>query len=67
MWCGTSGLHKNTNFKVNPERVSVSTVDIDLAEHVEGDIVFSSGELLDLGLSAGILASKLVAGESEDA
>ena len=47
--------------------MGVSAVDIDLAEHVEGDVVLSIGELLDLGLRARLLATKLVARETQDA
>ena len=45
----------------------VPAVDIDLAEHVEGDVVLPRGELLDLGLGARLLAAELVTGESQDA
>lgn len=55
-----------THFKVNPKGMGVSPVDIDLAEHVEGDVVLPGGKLLDLGLRAGLLTTKLVAGESQD-
>ena len=46
--------------------MGVAPVDIDLAEHVEGDVVLPGGELLDLGLRAGLLAPKLVAGEAQN-
>lgn len=46
--------------------MGVSPIDIDLAEHIEGDVVLPGGELLDLGLRAGLLATKLVAGEAQD-
>jgi len=53
-------------FKVDPEGMSVSAVHIDLAEHVEGDVVFPGGKLLDLGLSARLLASKLIARKAQN-
>ena len=46
--------------------MGVSAVDVDLAEHVEGDVVLSGGELLDLGLSARLLTPKLVTREAQD-
>ena len=46
--------------------MGVSAIDIDLAEHVEGDVVFPGGKLLDLGLSARLLATELVAREAQD-
>ena len=46
--------------------MGVSAVDIDLAEHVEGDVVLPGGELLDLSLSAWLLAPKLVTREAQD-
>lgn len=47
------------------ERMSVSTVDVDLGEHVEGDVVLGH-KLLDLLLSAWLLTPELVAGEPQD-
>lgn len=43
----------------------VVTVDFDLAEHWERDVVAGAAELLDFGLGARFLAAKLIAGESE--
>ena len=50
-----------THFMVNPERMGISPVGIDLTEHVKGAV-----ELLDVSLRAGLLATKLVTGESQD-
>ena len=46
--------------------MGVTPVDIDLTEHVEGDVVLAGGELLDVSLRAGLLSTKLVTGESQD-
>ena len=43
--------------------MGVSAVDIDLAELVEGDVILTGGELLDVSLRAGLLATKLVTGQ----
>jgi len=48
------------------EWVRVTAVDVDFGEHVEGDVVLRH-KLLDLLFGAGLLASKLVAGEPKDA
>ena len=55
-----------THLKVDPERMGISPVDIDLTEHVEGDVMLGGGELLDVSLCARLLAPKLVTGESQD-
>ena len=47
------------------ERMRIATIDVDLGEHVEGDIVLGH-KLLDLLFGARLLASKLVAGEPQD-
>ena len=53
-------------FEVFVERVLVSPVDIDLAEEVKGHIELVLSKLLDLLLSLGFLAAKLVARECQD-
>ena len=63
-------IRNNANkfhLEVYPQGVGVPAVDVDLAEHVEGDVVLPRGELLDLGLGARLLAAELVAGEAQDA
>ena len=50
-----------THFMVNPERMGISPVGIDLSEHVEGAV-----KILDVSLRAWLLATKLVTGESQD-
>ena len=52
-----------THFKVVPERMGITPVDIDLAELVEGDVILNGGELLDVSLHARLLATKLVTGQ----
>ena len=60
--------HKTTLFflEIDPKGVSLVSVDIDLAEHVKGNVVLPSGELLDLRLSARFLPTKLIAGKCQD-
>ena len=60
--------HKTTLFflEIDPKGVSIVSVDVNLAEHVKGDVVLPSGELLDLRLRAGLLPTKLIAGKCQD-
>jgi len=44
--------------------MGVVAVDVDLGVEVEGDVVFGQHASFDLRVSAGLLSSKLVAGES---
>ena len=55
------------HLEVHPKRMSISTINIDLAEHVKSDIILGGGELLDLLLCTWLLPSKLVARKAKDA
>ena len=59
-------ISRSQYLEVGPQGVSITSIDIDLAEQVEGDVVLPSGEFLDLSLSARFLATKLIAGKSQD-
>ena len=62
-------LHHETGLlvlQVGEERVFLGAVDVDLLEHVEGDVVLLH-EVLDVLRGAGFLPAKLVAREGEDA
>ena len=54
------------HLEVDPQGVSIASVDIDLAEHVKGNVVPPSREFLDLGLGARLLTTKLIAGKCQD-
>ena len=54
---------KTHHFKVDPERMGISPIDIDLAEHVEGDVILRGGKLLDVSLRARLRSTKLVTGQ----
>jgi len=63
------GVHQEPTlliFKVNPERVGISSINIDLTEHVKSDIVLGCCKLLDLSLSTRFLTTKLVARKPQD-
>lgn len=49
-----------------PHRFRIAAVDVGLAQHGKTDTVVELAKLLDLVVRAGILASKLVAGKSQD-
>lgn len=51
--------------EIDPERVGVATVHVDLGEHVEGDVVLLC-EGLDVRLSSRLLTAKLIAGEGQN-
>ena len=51
---------------VAPQWVSVVAIDLNLAEHGEGDIVFAFDELFDFWFAFGFFLSELVARESEN-
>jgi PII-like signaling protein len=48
------------------KRVRVGAVDVDLAQHREGDVVGGLAEVLDLGVGARLLLPELIAGEADD-
>lgn len=48
------------------QRAGLVAVDVDLAEHGEGDAVVELTEGLDVRVGAGLLRAELVAGEAED-
>ena len=48
------------------ELAGAVAVDLDLAEHREGDAELGGGELEHLGIAARLLCTELVAGEGED-
>ena len=52
--------------EIDPKGVGITSIDIDLAEHVEGHVVLPSSEFLDLSFSARLLTTKLIARESKD-
>ena len=63
------GVHQEAllfGFQKCPQGMSVIAVDVDLAEHVELDVVLASGELLDLLVCAGLLEPELVAREPQN-
>src|SRR6056297_576516 len=51
--------------EVLEQRVGIAAVDVDLAEHGEGDAVVELAEFADVCVAAGVLAAELVAGEAE--
>jgi len=48
------------------KRMRVGAVDVDLAQHREGDVVGGLAEVLDLGVGARLLLPELIAGEADD-
>ena len=54
------------HLEVDPEGMSIVSIDINLAEQVKGDVVPPSSEFLDLSLSARLLTTKLIAGKCQD-
>src|ERR1700689_2718927 len=52
-------------FQILVQRMGVAAVDVDLVEHWKADGVVRGTELPDLGGTARLLASKLVAGKAE--
>ena len=63
------GVHQEASllvFQIDPKRMGVSSIHIDLAEHVKGDVVLLCGKLLDLFIRARFLSPKLVAGEPKN-
>jgi PII-like signaling protein len=48
------------------KRMCVGAVDVDLAQHREGDVVGGLAEVLDLGVGARLLLPELIAGEADD-
>ena len=63
------GVHQEAPllvFQKDPKRMGVSSIHIDLAEHIKGDVVLLCGKLLDLFIRARFLSPKLVAGEPKN-